>query len=254
MKMLLNKIKAISPILYYFSLGYLALFLLLVMLSQFDHRQLSGVNLWLKPGKFALSLAIYCFTWPLYLQFLPFKLLGRRFANFTVFAMSFEMIAIVSQAARGQMSHYNISSPYNALVFSMMGVVIVAQTLFALYIGFMFFKVKALDLSPALLWAIRLGIIFSCIFALEGGIMASRLSHTVGVPDGGPGLPILNWSRIAGDLRIAHFIGMHALQILPLFVILSGIKNSRPVLIFALLYFVLVSLLLYNAMLGRPLF
>lgn len=254
MKMLFNRIKAISPVLCYFSLGYLALFLLLVVLSQFDHRQLSGVNLWLKPSKFALSLAIYCLTWPLYLQFLPFKLLSRRFANFTVLAMSFEMIAIVSQAARGQLSHYNVSSTYNAMVFSLMGVVIVSQTLFALYVGYTFFKVKALTISPALLWAIRLEIIISCIFALEGGIMASRLSHSVGVPDGGPCLPILNWSRIAGDLRIAHFIGMHALQILPLFVIASGIKNSRPVLIFAIIYFVLISLLLYNAMLGRPLF
>jgi hypothetical protein len=254
MRTLFNRIKGISPVLYYFSFGFLLLFFLLALLTQIDHRQISGVNLWLKPSKFALSIAIYCLTWPLYLQYLPDEKLKRRFANFTAFAMSFEVIAIVSQAARGQMSHYNISSTYNALVFSSMGIVIVSQTLFALFIGVVFFRIKAIKLSPALLWAIRLGIIMSCIFALEGGIMASRLAHSVGASDAGPGLPILNWSRVAGDLRLAHFVGMHALQVLPLFVLIGRVKRSYPLQIFGILYFLLVSILFYNAMLGRPLF
>lgn len=253
MKTLFVRIKTISPPLYYCALGHLALFILMLTIAQFDHRQLMGINLWTKPIKFAISIAIYCLTWPLLLQYLPYEQLKRRFVNFTVFAMSFEMLAIATQAARGQLSHYNTSGAYNELVFSAMGIVIVSQTLFALYIGIKFFKVKAVQLTPALLWAIRLGIIMACIFALEGGIMASRLAHTVGAADGGPGLPLFNWSRIAGDLRIAHFMGLHALQIVPLFVVFSGVKNSRPAVVFALVYFVLVSLLFYNALLGRPL-
>jgi hypothetical protein len=254
MKTFFVRIKTISPLLYYCALGHLVLFILMLIIAQFDYRQLMGINLWTKPIKFAISIAIYCLTWPLLLQYLPYEQLKRRFVNFTVFAMSFEMLAIATQAARGQLSHYNTLGTYNALVFSTMGIVIVSQTLFAFYIGIKFFKVKAVQLTPALLWAIRLGIIMACIFALEGGVMASRLAHTVGAADGGPGLPLFNWSRIAGDLRIAHFMGLHALQIVPLFVIFSGIKSARPSVIFALIYFVLVSLLFYNAMLGRPLF
>ena len=254
MKTIFTRIRTISPALYYCGIGHLALFMLMIIIAQFDNRQLMGINLWTKPIKFAISIAIYCLTWPLLLQYLPFERIKKRFTNFTVFAMTFEMLAIASQAARGQLSHYNTAGVYNAVIFSTMGMVIVSQTFFALYIGYRFFKVKAIQIKPALLWAIRLGILMTGIFALEGGIMASRLAHTVGAVDGGPGLPLINWSRIAGDLRIAHFMGLHALQMVPLFVILSGVKNTRPAIVFASTYFVAVSLLLANAMLGRPLF
>jgi hypothetical protein len=164
------------------------------------------------------------------------------------------MVCIATQAARGQLSHYNTTGLYNSLIFSLMGIVIVLQTLFALYIGVLFFKVKAGQIPAPLLWSIRLGIIMAGIFAFEGGVMASRLAHTVGAGDGGPGLPFFNWSRIAGDLRIAHFMGLHALQIVPLFALFTGFKNTTATISFAAAYFVLISLLLYNAMQGRPLF
>ena len=254
MKTLFARIRVLSPAFYYCGLGHFALFVLLFIVSRVDQRQIMGVNLWIKPMKFALSIGIYALTWPLLLQYLPFDKIKRRFANFSVFALTFEMAAIASQATRGQLSHYNTIGLYNALVFSLMGIVIVSQTLFALYIGYLFFRVRAVQLTPALLWAIRLGIIMAGIFAFEGGLMAARLSHTVGAADGGAGLPFFNWSRIAGDLRVAHFVGLHALQMVPLFVIMSRVKTAPPVIIFSAIYFVLVSLLFYNAMLGRPLF
>ncbi|WP_316847316.1 hypothetical protein [Pedobacter psychrodurus] len=254
MKTIFKRIKTASPALYYCGIGHLVLMVLMLLIVLFDHRQLMGINLWIKPMKFAISIAIYCLTWPLLLQYFPFERLKRRFANFTVFAMTFEMVAIATQAARGELSHYNVSGGYNALVFASMGIVIVSQTLFALYMGIVYFKVKAVSISPALLWAIRLGIVMAAVFSLEGGIMASRLAHTVGAADGGPGIPLFNWSTIAGDLRIAHFMGLHALQIVPLFVLLTKVKTARPAIVFSVLYFVLISLLFYNAMLGRPLF
>ena len=254
MKTLLSRIRTISPALYYCGLGHLALLALMLVIAQFDHRQLMGINLWIKPIKFAISIAIYCLTWSLFLQYLPFERLKKRFVNFTVFAMIFEMAAIATQAARGELSHFNTSSPYNGVLFSLMGIIIVSQTLFALYMSFMFFKVKAQQITPALLWAIRLGTIMAAVFALEGGLMASRLAHTVGAADGGAGLPLFNWSTIAGDLRVAHFMGLHALQIVPLFVVFTGTKKARAVIVFSAVYFVLVSFMFYNAMLGRPVF
>ncbi|KQM72912.1 hypothetical protein ASE74_21675 [Pedobacter sp. Leaf216] len=253
MKNLFTRIKIGSPALYYCGLGHLILFLLMLLIALFDHRQLMGINLWIKPIKFAISIAIYCLTWPLFLQYFPFERLKKYFANFTVFAMCFEMIAIATQAARGELSHYNITSTYNALVFGTMGIVIVSQTLFALLIGLTFFKVKAVAINPALLWSIRLGIIMTAVFAMEGGIMASRLAHTVGAADGGVGIPLLNWSKVAGDLRIAHFMGLHALQVVPLFVWLTKVKTARSAVLFSVIYFFLISFLFYNALMGNPL-
>ncbi len=249
----MKRIRAISPILYYCGLAHFALLILFIIIAGFDDRQLLGVNLWIKPIKFAISIAIYCLTWPLLLQYLPFELTKKRFARFTAFAMSFEMFAIASQAARRQLSHYNHSSAYNLFLFNLMGIVIILQTTFALYIGIQFFKVKATQITPALLWSIRLGIIMACFFAFEGGLMAAKMSHTIGAADGGHGLPLFNWSRVAGDLRIAHFMGLHAIQILPIFVLITKYKSARPTIAFALLFFVFVSLLLFNALLGRPL-
>lgn len=251
MKTLFTRIKANSAALYHCGLTHLALFVVILIVAQFDHRQLLGINLWTKPGKFALSIAIYCLTWPLLLQYFPFERIKKRFVNYTVFAMTFEMLAIGTQAARGQLSHYNTAGIYNAILFSLMGIVIVSQTVFAIYIGCLFFKVKAGQLQPAMLWAIRLGILMTGFFAMEGGIMASHLAHTVGAPDDGPGIPIFNWSRPHGDLRIAHFAGLHALQIVPLFVLISGAKTARPAIVFSVIYFLLVSALFAVAMMGR---
>ncbi len=83
-------------------------------------------------------------------------------------------------------------------------------------------------------------------------MMASRLAHTVGAPDGGPGLAITNWSTGHGDLRVAHFLGMHALQLIPLFGYYVA-RRPRQVILLATGYFLLVTLLLAQALAGKPL-
>jgi hypothetical protein len=90
------------------------------------------------------------------------------------------------------------------------------------------------------------------IFAIGGHVMASLQHHTIGAPDGGAGLPFFNWSTQHGDLRAAHFLGMHALQLLPL----MGYYISRRSIVTVLLsivYFLVVAAIFIQAMGSRPL-
>lgn len=240
---------------------HVALLVVFICAASFDGRTVTGVNPWVKPAKFAVSIAIYTFTLAWLLHYLSHY---RRMVAFiswgTTLVFVGEMICIISQAARGVPSHFNISSAYDASVFGLMGLLIIFNTLLVVIMLVLFFG-KTDSLPPAYLWGIRLGIFLFFLASIEGYAMVSNMAHTVGMADGGPGLPVVNWSTRAGDLRIAHFLGFHALQILPL----AGYSFSRwrkdavrrraVAFVFALglIYFAIFSLLFWQASHGRPL-
>ena len=240
-----------------------------------DPRIITGAPAWLKPAKFAVSIAIYVFTLAWAFTLIPEWRKTRRVVGWaTAIAMVLEFVIIALQAYRGTTSHFNFSTPFNGVLFVIMGVAIVAQTFISIAVATAFWRQKFED--PAMGWALRFGMTITIVGALIAGFMthptAAQLAaehaghglpymgaHTVGAPDGGPGLSGTGWSTEHGDLRIPHFIGLHALQILPLiaFVLRRRRVDSetrvRLTLTAAGSYFALVVLLLIQALRGQPL-
>ena len=214
--------------------------------------QVMGINAYIKPVKFLASTGILCWTMTWYMAELPQKSRVRAYSWMFVVVFIFELGIVIGQASRGKLSHFNISTPLNAMLFSLMGVAITVFTVWTAYIGFLFFRLKTTSISPAYLWGIRLGMLLFVMFAFEGFLMAGQLAHTVGAADGGAGLPVTNWSTRYGDLRVAHFFGMHALQLIPLFGYYIA-RRPWQVIVASAVYFLLVTGLLMQALAGKPL-
>jgi len=201
-----------------------------------DARLITGVPAWLKPAKFAVSIAIYTFTLAWVFSLIPTWTRTRRLVGWTTaVVMVLEMAIIAFQAFRGTTSHFNVGTRLDAALFGTMGAAIVAQTLTTVAVAVALWRHTFAD--RALGWALRLGMTMTIVGALTGGLMTQPTrqqltavragepmtivgAHTVGAPDGGPGLPGTGWSTMHGDLRVAHFVGLHALQALPIIALL----------------------------------
>lgn len=201
--------------LYRFGLLNLGLLVLAMVMYLVDQTEVMGINAWIKPMKFALSIAIYSWTYGWLLGYCEDEKARRLIRLGLIVTMTAEIVLIYLQAYRGTSSHFNIHTPFDGVIFGVMGFFIAINSVINLYTITVFFRGN-IRLSGASLWAWRSGLILFFLGGISGGWMVQHLAHTVGAPDGGPGLPFLNWSMIAGDIRPAHFVTLHALQFIPL--------------------------------------
>jgi hypothetical protein len=252
MKAFLKTLRNRNPVLYRFGLLCLIGAATCTALALLTTGQVLGINAFIKPAKFFISICIFCWTMGWYTGLLSQRRKVMIYSWVVVSAMIIELVIITGQAALGKLSHFNVTSFVDARLFDVMGLAITVLTIWTGYMGYLFFRYKSDAAGSAYLWGIRLGILLFVIFAFEGFVMAIRLSHTVGAADGGPGIPIANWSTRYGDLRVAHFFGMHALQLLPLFGYYIA-RRPRQVILLAAFYFLVVTGLLIQALAGKPL-
>jgi len=237
---------------------FVLLFVALMIASLFDSTEITGINRWIKPMKFASSIALYLWTLAIYLYFISGRELAKNIIGRGAIAMLVgEIILIVMQAARGTISHFNTATLFDSLVFYAMGLMILANTFLIIYLLILYFRAE-INLPKAIVWGMRYGIILFLLASVEGGLMSAMLRHSVGVADGGAGLPFVNWSTKGGDLRVAHFIGMHAFQAIPFFAYTMEKYNVKSATfwttVFAAVYFVFFTFLFVQAMFGKPLF
>jgi hypothetical protein len=204
----------------------------LIPLWMLDSRQLLGVSVWEKPIKFYISVAIFSFTYSWLSSFLT---RGGRWVKLTGFviavSLAVENVLILAMASIGETSHFNVSSPTAIAIWSIMATfisIVLFSTLF-ISVMIMFQKQQEFNLKLALALgsintAVGMGLAYFMTrptanqLANYQGIAGA---HAVGVPDGGPGLPFLGWSTVAGDLRVGHFFGLHSIQVAAILLAIS---------------------------------
>lgn len=235
-----------------------------------DARTLGGMPVWMKPAKFAVSGGLYLLTlaWMLaHVSVWP-RAVGRLSAVVAVL-LPLEIAIILLQAARGTASHFNRTTPLDGVLFGVMGVGILVVWLASVGLCAALFRQRFTDRVRG--WSLRLGLAISLAGMALGGLMLAPTSaqmeraratgempvvgaHTVGAPDGGPGLPVTGWSRTHGDQRAAHFLAMHAMQVLPLLGAWVARRRGRvaAIAVGGASYAALIALVLWEALQGRP--
>ena len=250
--------------------GQLMLFNLAVCLGglALDPTLITGQPAWLKPAKFAISVALFSFTLTWILSFVDRSpRLTRAMAWIVSAVFVVEIVIIDVQAARGTTSHFNTATVLDRTLFSTMGVGIAMLWVCSMILTGVLFRQYFADRSWG--WALRLGMLISVLGMGLGGFMTVPTrqqireanltrkmpvsgAHTIGAPDGGPGLPGTGWSTEHGDMRPAHFLGMHAMQTLPLIAWFTRRRRSMgTVQLAAASHFSLFAILVWQALRGQ---
>ncbi|NUT50457.1 MAG: hypothetical protein HOV94_24590 [Saccharothrix sp.] len=230
----------------------------------FDDRILVGSPSWFKPCTFAVSLCLYGVTlaWML-TRTTRFRRVGWWAGTVVALAGTAEMAVVVGQVARGRQSHFNVATPLDERLWRLMAVTIVTLWAMHFVIAAVLTASRFTDRAAGL--AIRLGLLLSLVGLGLGFLMTSPApgqdddagiggAHSVGVPDGGPQMALTGWATTGGDLRVPHFVGIHALQVVPLVVLLFG-RRATPRLAWgvAIGYAGLMALVTWQALRGQPL-
>ena len=233
----LARLKHIKP-LYWLALLSLVGALVLVPLWMIDTRMLGGISVWEKPLKFFISSVIFSITYSWLSSFIT---KGSRWVKlsglFIAVSLAVELILIVAMASIGQTSHFNVSSATSIVIWSLMATFISIVLFSTLFISSMILIQKDQEFNLRL--SLALGSFNTAVGMGLAYLMTSPTanqlanfqgiagSHSVGVSDGGPGLPFFGWSTVAGDLRVGHFFGLHSIQVA---VVLLAITLILPVI------------------------
>ena len=207
-----------SPLLTRTAIAFTFLFLTVYALTFFDVRLLYGVSVWEKPSKFFLSLAIHMATLAWGISLLPAeqqRSRGIRIASLAFLAAAvFEMAFMTYQSSLGEASHFNRSTPFHEMMYSLMGLGALTLTVTTAYLGWRIRQVGTTPVHFAAGWSFMVSAVATSAVA---GFLASGNSHWIGGDQtDATGLPFFHWSTTGGDLRPAHFAALHLMQAVPL--------------------------------------
>lgn len=237
-----------------------------------DSRVITGDPAWLKPAKFGASTALYAGTVGWLLQYINvWPRFVRWMSRLLAAALTVEVTIIFIQAARGTASHFNTTTPLDTALYRTMGMFI--GLLWVSSVGILVALFRQKFENKAWGRALQLGMLITVLGAAAGGFMLHMTpaqseaaehhlatksgAHTVGAPDGGRGIPVVGWSAEHGDVRIAHFVGLHGIQVIPFIAWFLARRRwpetsqSKAVFISSASYGALIALLAWQALRGQ---
>lgn len=250
---IISQLRNSNEILFWTGLLHLIASIIVGILCISNTTEVMGVNSLHKPLKFLISSWLFLFTINWYLTYIPSDATTLAYSILISVLFIFENVYITSQGFKGEMSHFNVGDKHHAFMFGLMGL---AASVIAITTGMLAFKFTTtnfLQANEIMRYAIIWALVLSAIFAMEGLAMGSRLAHSVGGPDEANGVAFLNWSKRHGDLRIAHFIGIHALQIVPIASYFLAKTKTHSIMI-ALTYGLFAAYTFLRAFRGKALF
>ena len=227
-----------------------------------DDRSFQGANVWLKPAKFALSFVLLYATLAWVVERLSAPVRESRTMRVTLAAMVLatgaEMAYIPGRAGLGRASHFAVGTPLEALLYSLMGVGAVTLVAGIAVIGWLAGRDREAALGPMLQQGVGWGFMLSALATLvTAGVLSGNGSHFVGTPSADAAvIPLLGWSAEVGDLRPAHFLALHAMQMLPLlgwWLDRQGLVRPVALRVAAVVYALLTAAVFVQALMGWPL-
>jgi hypothetical protein len=202
-----------------------------VMLQNVDPRVLeSGVNVWVKPAKFFSSVGIFALTAAWFFGYVRPERRNSRLMRATVAILvasgTFELAWISWQGAQGLESHFNNDTIFYSVMYSLMGLFAVLLVGTTLPLAWEIARRPAQHLRRDFVAAVVIGLLLTFLLGgILGGYMSSQAGHAVGA-DGGRTF-LFGWNRSGGDLRIAHFLGIHAEQAIPIIAAIAAEAGLR---------------------------
>lgn len=202
-----------------------------LLLLGLDRRVLDHEALWLKPLKFHLSLAVHGVTVLLAARFLPEAWQPHTITKIGLVAFGsviiYEAVFLSLQAARGVRSHFNDTTAFDAIGGSIMaagaGVLVIVPLILgaALAVAALRGGWASIAANP-LPCALALGFMLAgWLGGQTGSAIGANGGPFIGVdPAAGPFMPLTGWSLSGGDYRISHFLGVHAMQAVPIGVLI----------------------------------
>jgi hypothetical protein len=206
-----------------------------------DHRLIREVGVWVKPMKFMLSTALFALTtvWVLKVAHSDLDQMPVYpwIVALLLLTSLFEVVYISYQASQGSASHYNVSDPFHAFMFGVMAVAAVGLTFSQAWLAWEIWnEQKGADLRVETLGVI-IGLTMTFVLSTISGFMLGGNQ-----PPSGQGIPIVGW-HLYKDIRPAHFLGVHAQQLIPLWGLIAakfmGTFSTAGLLIGAFLYVML---------------